>query len=87
MSLLPAELDLLLACARVQMLERDRDRARTAIAKGIDWTRVVTLADAHGLLPLLHAQVVRGELLAPPETAAALHARAATNTCRSLELT
>lgn len=52
-----AELQLLLACARLEMTASDRDAAAAAIARGADWSLLVALARGHGLLPLVHKHV------------------------------
>ncbi|MEO8078694.1 MAG: nucleotidyltransferase family protein, partial [Acidobacteriota bacterium] len=62
-------------------------RARAAVAKGIDWNRLLRLAHVHGLLPLLHAHDASGAVRWPPDARAALDARARDITHRNLQLT
>jgi hypothetical protein len=82
----PDEVELLLACARREMGEADRDRARRAIERGVTWNTVIACAAAHGLVPLLNLHVSHGLIPMPPAPAAHLTARAAALTQRNLEL-
>jgi hypothetical protein len=83
----PPEIEFVLACARRRLLAVDLERAGHAARLGIDWDRAITLANAHGLLPLVHSHVASGELRVPASTQARLREAAATNTRRSLALT
>jgi hypothetical protein len=80
-----AELELLLACARVELTPADRRRAEAAIGATVDWSRVADLAGAHGLLPLLHRHVASGAVTVPPSAAAALRVRALAASRRMLQ--
>lgn len=59
------ELELLLACARLRLEPADRERVQAAVARGIDGNRLFHLAAVHGLLPLLHLHIGRGDVPAP----------------------
>ncbi|MGH7443663.1 MAG: hypothetical protein ACREKM_02245, partial [Longimicrobiales bacterium] len=48
------ELQLLLSCARRQLTTADAARLRAVAATALDWQRVLTLARAHRLRPLLY---------------------------------
>lgn len=48
------EVRLLLACARRELGPNDRAALAAALAEGLDWGRVMALAEWHGLRPLLH---------------------------------
>lgn len=50
----PLELQLLLACARVEIDAGQREHIQHLIAAGPDWTRLVLTARRHGLCVLLH---------------------------------
>jgi hypothetical protein len=83
----PPELDLLLACARLRLEPVDLARARAAVARGIDWKRLLRLAHVHGLLPLLHSHAASGAVPWPADARAELDARARDITHRNLQLT
>ena len=81
-----ADLQVLLACARLRMGPADREAAHMAVRRGADWASIIDLADAHGLLPLLHEHATRGDV-APPGTARErLAARALASARHSLAL-
>lgn len=50
---------LLVECARVQMDAPRPDRIRAGVRAGLDWTRVLELARAHGMRPLLFHHLTR----------------------------
>lgn len=80
------EMRLLLACARRQMRPPHRQRACTAIARGVDWDRVILLADAHGVLPLLAGHATNGDVDVPAAPLDRLRERATANARHSLKL-
>ena len=82
----PAELTVLLACARKHMRQEDSDRAGAAIRTGVDWELLLKLSDAHGLLPLLHKHASSGAVRLPHETRERLGERSDANAGRSLAL-
>ena len=47
------EAALLLACARISPAEENRQSIARALSAGIDWHRLLELAQRHGLLALL----------------------------------
>ena len=53
----PIELQLLLACARVNIDTGQREHIQHLIAAGPDWNRLVLTARRHGLCVLLHRTV------------------------------
>jgi hypothetical protein len=83
----PNEIELLLACARRRMQQRDNARAAAAIAAGVDWDVVERAAHAHGLAPLLHLHLSGAGVAVPAPAAAALAGRAAKIARRNLQLT
>lgn len=83
---LAPELRLVLACSRPRMEEADEQQAAAAVDAGLDWDRVVTLAEAHGLLPLFYEQAVAGSVPIPADRFGALRARASRHACHSLKL-
>src|SRR5688572_14736802 len=82
----PAEVAVLLACARPDMAPDDRARLDAAAGRGVDWPRVLELARLHRMVPLLHRHASRGALSMPAAIAAALAQRAMANARRMLEL-
>jgi len=80
------EIELMLACARPQLRDQDRLRAQHALSRGIDWPRLVRLAQAHGLLPLLTRHFEDGVGDPPPDIRAALHAHTLSTARRNLQL-
>ena len=51
---LSPEAQTLLACARLDLTDADRDGLAQALAPGLDWGRLTDLAERHGLRPLLY---------------------------------
>ena len=51
---LQPEVELLLGCARLTLPDSLRDRIKSLLACPLDWTKLMTLAQGHGLLPLLY---------------------------------
>jgi hypothetical protein len=81
-----AELEFLLACARLRMRPSDIERANAALRIGVDWQTLLALAAAHGLLGLVHEHATRGTVPVPTEPLAALRAHAVVHAKRSLRL-
>lgn len=82
----PADLQALLACARVRMDAGHRDTVSRAVREGADWSAILDLAAAHGLLPLLHEHASRGDVDPPAASRQRLAAMALGNARRSLTL-
>jgi len=83
----PPDIDLLLACARLRLEPADLARAHAAIGRGIDWTRLLQLARAHGLIPLLQSHAASGAVPWPADARADLDARARGIAHYNLQLT
>ena len=59
------EVDFLLTCARVDLLEANVQHLRQLLMRPLDWNRLVALAARHGLLPLLgrHLQTLPADAI------------------------
>jgi len=57
----PPEVELLRACARLELREADRARLDGALRAGPDWDRVLELARWHGLRPLLDRHLAQAD--------------------------
>jgi hypothetical protein len=68
------------------MRPADTERAAAAVHEGVDWNRVLDLANAHGLLPLLFDHAAAGRVPVPGESLELLRAQANANARRSLAL-
>ena len=80
---------MLVAAARVDMRSDDRIAARGAIERGLDWETVLSLAEQHGLIPLLAHHVASGAVdsaTIPTDALATLKQQAARSTYWSLYL-
>jgi hypothetical protein len=82
----PPEVAALLACARLQLRPEDAARLEAAVARGIQWDRVVELAHLHGLAPLLHRHAVSGALPIPPAHLPILQSLVDANARRALRI-
>jgi hypothetical protein len=51
------ELELLLACGRLELETARAQRVRELLNRDLDWDRVLSLAHQHGLVPLLHFHI------------------------------
>ena len=82
-----SELELLLVCARRTLSASGEACACELLAQPLDWSRLLELAQAHGLLPLFwwHAERILAHDL-PPQIAQALRARFRDNAVRNLFL-
>ena len=79
---------LLLDCARATIDPETADRIRTRVAAGLNWDRLVALAQRHGLAPLLYAHLSQmGDAPVPAETLAFLRDYAQKNTAFVVLLT
>jgi hypothetical protein len=76
----------LLACARPQLRPEDGARLEAAVRRTVDWARLLELAHAHGLSPLLHHHVATGSLPMPSTPRADLKAQVNVNTHRVLRI-
>lgn len=83
---LPAEIELLLACARVEPSAAARSRIAELAAAPIDWRRLVDLAFEQGVLPLVHRNLRRIDSV-PPRVRAELRERFRSNAVHSQVLT
>jgi putative nucleotidyltransferase-like protein len=54
-----AEMELLLCCARTTVDPKTLERLKTLLRQDIDWHRVISTADSHGVLPLLYRSLSR----------------------------
>jgi len=85
-SVLPAELQLLVCCARRELTAADRLQLRELIREGIDWERLIESAARHKMLPLTWWHL-RSESAAIPEAAvSALQVAFMTNMGQMLRL-
>jgi hypothetical protein len=77
---LPAELRLLLRCARWPLIEEDHAAIRTlAAAADMDWKYFLALCGHHRVAPLVYRALSASAAQAPPATLAALKAAATQN--------
>ncbi len=56
---------LLFATSRLVMSSDDRRAAMDAIDRGVDWNRIVEVAEFHGCLPLVHRHISAGAIPRP----------------------
>ena len=49
-----AEVRLLLDCARTSLVTEEANRIKSLVSKDLDWTHLIRLARAHGVMPLLY---------------------------------
>jgi hypothetical protein len=56
---LPAEQELLLCCARTSLDPGQRDRLSRAAARSVSWDALYSLAESHGLVPLLYRHLAQ----------------------------
>src|SRR5262245_28486507 len=63
----PAEIELLLCCARTSIHSRALERLRTLVCQDLDWQRLIRLAGSHGVLPLLYRSLSRNSSDAIPK--------------------
>jgi hypothetical protein len=80
------EVAVLLACARLRLQPEDAARLDAALGRAIDWGRLLKLARAHGLLPLLHHHAVTRGLPLPDTWLAVLKSQGDANSRRALRL-
>jgi hypothetical protein len=55
-----AELEVLVACSRVELTPEDASRLAAALAADLEWEYLLRAASANGILPLLHRHLVAG---------------------------
>lgn len=77
---------MLLACARLRLQPEDAARLDAAAGRAIDWDRLLRLAHAHGLLPLLHRHAATGALPVPSTWLPVLKSQVDANARRALRL-
>jgi hypothetical protein len=81
------EIELLLCCARARPEPHHLRRMRQLLSEGIDWERLLPLAERHGMLPLLHRHLETAAAdLIPLERRAALRTAFLENAGRVLGL-
>lgn len=79
---------LLLLCARTQLTEPQIGRLNELCRENVDWQVLTSLAERHGVCPLLYRTLSRhAGSLVPPEISEALKRRFTHNTARNLALT
>lgn len=76
-----------MACARPRLQPADVARLDAATRRGVDWARLIDLARAHGLSPLLHLHAAAGALDIPPPSLADLKTQVDGNARRALKFT
>jgi hypothetical protein len=81
------EVAVLLACARPRLEPEDAARLDAAAAGAVDWARLLELAHAHRLSPLLRHHVAAGALPMPSTSRSVLKAQVDANGRRALQLT
>src|SRR5688572_24047075 len=55
----PAEIELLLCCARTSIDSNTLDRLKTLLHQDLGWQRLIQTAGIHGVLPLLYRSLSR----------------------------
>ena len=65
-----AEARLVRWCASRYFVDEPGAHARALIQSGLDWTRVLSIARWHGVVPLLHSAIVESGITEIPEYAA-----------------
>jgi hypothetical protein len=63
----PAEIELLLCCARTSIDSKALERLGTLLRQDLDWHRLIHLASTHGVLPLLYRSLSRNSADAVPK--------------------
>jgi hypothetical protein len=81
-----AEFALLLACCAVGENAASHADRQTLLERGIDWPRLIQLAEHHGVSPLIY-QALRGTRSVPPETLDALRNHYQRNAQKNLQFT
>jgi len=56
---LSPEMQLLICCARVEMVEPFNSHINTLISRGIDWDTVIPSAERHGMVALFHKHLAK----------------------------
>jgi hypothetical protein len=79
-------MELLACCARGEMEPGYRERSRALLRSGLDWSRLMVLADRHKMLPLLWWHLGRESAAIPEASALALQRSFARNAARMLQL-
>jgi hypothetical protein len=80
------ELAVLLACARPHLRPEDAARPGAAAGRAINSDRLLELAHAHGLIPLLHHHTAAGALQVPSALLPVLKSHVDANARRALKL-
>ena len=85
----PAEIELLVLCARRNLGAIEGRRLAEIARNPLDWALLLRLADENGLLPLLQSHLLReiGSTAIPPEVLSELQTRGRQNALRALFLT
>ena len=83
-----AELEVLVACSRIDLSPGDATRLAAAIAVDLDWEYLLRTANVNGIVPLLHRHLLAaGNRPVPAEVRDALRKRQAASTQAGLLLT
>ncbi|HSS20511.1 MAG TPA: nucleotidyltransferase family protein [Pyrinomonadaceae bacterium] len=82
------EAELLVHCARLETSPARTERIRLLVSSGLDWTRLLSLAQRHALIPLLYFHLNRSALdQSPPERLKELRTRFQNNSALNVLLT
>ena len=84
---LDAEFDLLVACCASAWNAAHSSRSRQLLGSPLDWDKLLSLVEHHGLVPLLFQSATAFARLIPPQPFAALRLRCQQNACRALWFT
>lgn len=76
-----------MACARPRLEPDAAARLEAAVGRAVDWARLLELAHAHGLSPLLHHHAAAGALPIPSTSLSVLKAQVDANARRALRFT
>jgi len=82
-----AEFDLLVACCASAWNPAQSSRIRQLLGSPLDWDKLLSLAEHHGLVPLIFQSATAFARLIPPQPFAALRLRCQQNACRALWFT
>lgn len=80
-------LDVLLAACALHDVEHRQQRIRALLEFPISWTKVIALAQSHGLMPILYRNMSHGAGIIPEEALRELHARYERHARQALSLT
>ena len=81
------EFDLLVTCCTATWGRVERSRIRHLLCSPLDWNKLLSLAEHHGLVPSLFQSLAGFSHLVPAQNFAALRLRCQQNACRALWFT